>query len=104
MSTPKRREDEGTRLAERRETKRPRRYKVILHNDDYTTMDFVVRVLVEHFAKSLAEATHIMLQVHHRGSGVAGVYPRDVAESKVEAVSAEAKAEGHPLKLSSEPE
>ncbi len=104
MTDPPIRRDEQTVTREGRRTKRPRRHKVLLHNDDYTTMEFVVSVLVRHFSKSVAEATHVMLQVHHRGVGVAGVYPKDVAESKVAAVTEEAMEEGHPLKLSTEPE
>lgn len=95
--------DEGLAIEERRKAKRPRRWKVLLHNDDYTTMDFVVEVLLEHFHKSPAEATHIMLQVHQKGVGVAGIYPRDVAETKVAEVTAEARAEGMPLLLTTEP-
>ena len=89
-------------VEERRRTKRPPRYKVLLHNDDYTTQEFVVDVLVRHFRKSVAEATHIMLQVHHKGVGVAGIYPRDTAETKVAEVTQEARAEGMPLRLSLE--
>ena len=85
------------------EKKEPALYKVILLNDDYTTMDFVVFVLMKHFAKSHAEATHVMLQVHHKGRGEAGVYPKDVAETKVEDVTAEARAQGMPLMLTTEP-
>jgi ATP-dependent Clp protease adaptor protein ClpS len=99
---PDREEQVVTR--QRPKTKRPRRWKVLLHNDNYTTMDFVTRVLVEHFHKSHAEATHIMLQVHHRGVGLAGVYPRDMAETKVAIVTDHARAEGMPLLLTMEPE
>lgn len=84
-------------------TKKPPLYKVLFHNDDYTTMEFVVDVLKRHFAKSDAEAVFVMLQVHHKGSGVAGVYTRDVAETKVERVTTEAREEGMPLKLTAEP-
>ncbi|HVT58250.1 MAG TPA: ATP-dependent Clp protease adaptor ClpS [Thermoanaerobaculia bacterium] len=83
---------------------RPRRFKVLLHNDDYTSMEFVIHILVKHFAKPPAEAAHIMLQVHHKGLGVAGVYPRDVAETKIAEVTAEARDNGMPLLLTAEPE
>lgn len=100
--------DGGAAVEERRETRRrtarPRRCKVLLHNDDFTTMDFVVHVLTAHFDKAPAEATQIMLEVHYKGVGVAGVYPRDVAETKVAEVTAEARASGMPLLLSTEPE
>jgi ATP-dependent Clp protease adaptor protein ClpS len=77
---------------------------VLLHNDDFTAMEFVVHVLTAHFQKPPAEATQIMLQVHHKGVGVAGVYPKDVAETKVAEVTAEARAAGMPLLLTVEPE
>jgi ATP-dependent Clp protease adaptor protein ClpS len=93
-----------TTVEERAKTALPPRWRVLLHNDDFTTMDFVVHVLVRHFQKSAAEATHIMLQVHHKGQGLAGIYPRDVAETKIAAVTAEAEANGMPLKLTAEPD
>ena len=90
--------------ASRAKARRPRRWRVLLHNDDFTNMEFVVRVLTEHFAKPPAEATQIMLEVHHKGVGAAGVYPRDVAETKVAEVTAEARGWGMPLLLTVEPE
>ena len=86
------------------QTRLPRLYKVLLHNDDYTTMEFVVYVLVKHFEKSPAEATHVMLSVHHKGIGVAGVYPRDVAETKVAEATDEARQNDMPLMVTTEPE
>jgi len=98
------RRDEKIVTRERRKTRRPRRWKVLLHNDDYTTMEFVVHVLVRFFGKTHAEATHIMLQVHHRGQGLAGVYPWEIAETKVTQVTEEARANGMPLRVTAEPE
>ncbi len=95
--------DEEFAVEERRKTRRPRKWQVMLHNDDFTTMEFVVHVLVSHFHKAPAEATHIMLQVHRKGVGVAGVYSREVAETKVAEVTDEARAQGMPLKVTAEP-
>lgn len=82
----------------------PRRYKVIFHNDDYTTMEFVVVALMQFFHKSETEATYIMLTVHKKGSGIAGVYTRDVAETKVQKVTEFARDHGMPLLVTAEPE
>jgi ATP-dependent Clp protease adaptor protein ClpS len=97
-------EDEGdVATDEKIRTKTPRQYKVVLHNDNYTTMEFVVVVLMRFFRKSETEATHVMLTVHHRGSGVAGVYSKDVAETKIHEVCGFAEDFGMPLKLTAEP-
>jgi len=96
--------EEELAVERRTRTRRPRRYKVLLHNDDYTTMEFVVHVLIEHFHKSPPEAAHVMLQVHYKGVGVAGVYPKEVAETKVAEVTAEARSQGMPLLLTIEAE
>lgn len=85
-------------------TQSPRKYKVIFHNDDYTTMEYVVHVLREFFFKSETEAAHIMLTVHKRGNAVAGIYPRDVAETKVNQVTEHAREYGMPLLVTCEPE
>ena len=82
----------------------PPRYKVILHNDDYTTMEFVVEILVNVFGKSLEKATQIMLNVHNKGKAVCGVYPREIAETKVETVHHLAGSRGFPLKSTMEKE
>jgi ATP-dependent Clp protease adaptor protein ClpS len=82
----------------------PRRYKVIFHNDDYTTMEFVIEVLKLFFRKTDAEAVHIMLTVHKTGAAVAGVFTRDVAETKAEEVMSYARDNGMPLLLTTEPE
>jgi len=97
-------QDEGeVATDERIRTDKPRQFKVVLHNDNYTTMEFVVVVLMRFFAKNETEATHIMLTVHHKGKGIAGVYARDVAETKVELVTRFAQDNGMPLKLTAEP-
>ena len=79
------------------ELKEPDMYRVLLHNDDYTQMDFVVQVLVEIFRKSNEEAVAIMMSVHNSGSGVCGVYPREIAEFRVSQVERRAKDAGFPL-------
>ncbi|MBT8341219.1 MAG: ATP-dependent Clp protease adaptor ClpS [Desulfatitalea sp.] len=84
--------------------KKPRMYRVILHNDNFTTREFVVEVLVHVFHKGLAEATALMWQVHRQGSGVAGVYPRDVAETKVVATIKLARDNEFPLQVTMAPE
>lgn len=75
----------------------PRQYEVVLINDDYTTMDFVIDVLMRFFNKNYLEAETIMYQVHEQGSGVCGVYPFDIAESKVQQVTEYARSHDHPL-------
>lgn len=84
------------------ETREPRLFKVLLHNDDYTTMEFVVHVLTKVFRKSEPEAMRIMLAVHRQGLGMCGVFTAEVAETKVETVHAMAKAAGFPLRASLE--
>jgi ATP-dependent Clp protease adaptor protein ClpS len=80
----------------------PRLYKVLLHNDNYTTMDFVVQVLEIVFCKTPAEATRIMLNVHQQGVGVCGTYTAEIAETKVAMVNHMAQQRGFPLKCSME--
>ena len=84
--------------------RRPRLYRVLLHNDDFTTMEFVVLVLMRFFAKTVEQATELMLHVHLRGHAVAGVYPREVAETKVRETTQAAEVAGMPLLATAEPE
>jgi ATP-dependent Clp protease adaptor protein ClpS len=104
------RDDSGsgtiTRPKTRTKTKleRPKRYKVLLHNDDYTTREFVVEVLKLVFHRAEPEAVQIMLHVHNNGVGVAGVYTLEVAEVKVRTVESMARSREFPLMLSIEPE
>lgn len=103
---PKKREDLEGDLAVRpeRKAKKARRYRVIFHNDHYTTKWFVVMVLRQYFHMSEAAATSFMLAVHTYGHGVAGVYTKDIAETKVHEVHEFAKEWGMPLRLTAEPE
>jgi ATP-dependent Clp protease adaptor protein ClpS len=93
---------EKTAIKEKNDVKidRPKLYKVMMHNDDYTTMEFVVDILMKVFNKNASEATKIMLDVHKKGMGVAGVYPYDIAVTKVSRAHSEARENGFPLKLS----
>jgi ATP-dependent Clp protease adaptor protein ClpS len=96
---PVREGGQGAVVAERRvaRTKPPSLYQVVMLNDDYTPMEFVVMVLQHYFQRDLETATHIMLKIHHEGRGVCGVYPKDIAATKVELVLAAARRDGHPL-------
>lgn len=82
----------------------PPMYRVLLHNDDYTTMEFVVEILILVFGKSPEEAVDIMLNVHQKGVGICGVYTYEVSETKVNTVHDLAKQQGFPLKCSMEKE
>lgn len=82
---------------ERQKIKPPPLYKVLLLNDDYTPMDFVIVVLQKYFRMNREQATVVMLKVHRQGRGVCGVFPRDLAATKVEQVGAFARHHGHPL-------
>jgi len=94
--------DFGISVNERQKKAVPRRYKVFIHNDDYTTMEFVVHILESVFNKSSAEANRIMLNVHLKGSGLCGIYPFEVAETKLEKVHSMAERESFPLRCSME--
>jgi ATP-dependent Clp protease adaptor protein ClpS len=100
--------DEGTAsgvaVQTRAKTKRPSMYKVLMLNDDYTPMEFVVHVLERFFSKSREEATQVMLHVHRRGVGVCGVYTYEVAETKVNQVTEFARRNQHPLRCTLEKE
>ncbi|MEF3167967.1 MAG: ATP-dependent Clp protease adaptor ClpS [Deltaproteobacteria bacterium] len=91
-------------LAEKTEIMEPPRFKVLLHNDDYTTMDFVVHILEEIFQKSPPEAYRIMMHVHEHGVGECGIYTKEIAEAKVSRVHAKARKAGFPLRASMEKE
>ena len=88
----------------KQETKKPELYRVLLINDDYTTMDFVIEVLETIFHKQPAEAYRIMMAVHTQGKGLCGVYPHEVAETKVQTVIERARDNGFPLLAAMEPE
>lgn len=81
----------------------PPLYKVVMHNDDYTTMEFVVETLMSVFHKGPTEANRVMLQIHFKGEGVCGVFPYEVAETKVARVHAMARSRGFPLRCSLDP-
>ena len=97
-------EQTGIRERQRTDLREPRRYKVTIYNDDFTTMEFVVMVLTQVFFKSEAEAETLMLQVHHSDHAVVGIYSYDVATSKVRKATDMAREAGFPLRLSVEPE
>ncbi|MBR6979337.1 MAG: ATP-dependent Clp protease adaptor ClpS [Prevotella sp.] len=97
---------EQSSVKERQRTglREPRRYKVYIHNDDFTTMDFVVKILKVVFFKSEAEAQTIMLNVHHSDKGLVGVYSYDMAVSKMRLATQMARDEGFPLRITIVPE
>ena len=107
MSNERESHNEGkvlTRTRTQRKLARPKRYKVLLHNDDYTPRDFVVLLLQAIFHRSESDATQIMLNAHNTGIAVAGVYPFSVAETKVAEVSAAAEKASFPLMCTLEPD
>ncbi|MBS0309102.1 MAG: ATP-dependent Clp protease adapter ClpS [Proteobacteria bacterium] len=90
--------ENGTVLErEKQQLKPPSMYQVLLLNDDYTPMEFVVAILQEYFSKDREAATQIMLKVHRDGKGMCGIYPKDIASTKVELVLTHARKAGHPL-------
>jgi len=100
-SRPK--EQSGVAVKERSQTKKPPMYRVLLHNDDYTTKEFVVMVLQSIFRHSEGEAVRIMMHVHNNGVGVAGVFTHEVAETKITRTLSLAKAYEYPLQCTMEP-
>ena len=91
-----------TKQKDKIKVKKPKSYKVVMFNDDYTTMEFVIEVLVNIFNKSIMEAEKIMLDVHEKGKGVAGIYSYDIAITKVTTAMNMAREEGFPFKLEAE--
>jgi ATP-dependent Clp protease adaptor protein ClpS len=104
MGKNNRQHQSDTATQERVVTKEPKRYRVILLNDDFTTMEFVVYILEGIFLKTPSEATQIMLQVHKTGRGVAGIFSKQIAEAKIDQVHTQAQREGFPLKCVMEEE
>ena len=96
--------DESTLTIEKPKTESPRMYKVFLHNDDYTPMDFVVSIVETIFHKSHEEAVHIMLSVHRKGIGLCGIFTREIAETKTCEVIHLSKENEYPLQCTMEPE
>ena len=106
MASPEKGSDTAivTRTETEKKTERPKLYKVLIHNDDYTTREFVVWVLRLVFHRDETESVQIMMHVHNNGVGVAGIYPRDVAEAKVCRVTELAEQNEFPLLTTLEPE
>ncbi|HJN02064.1 MAG: ATP-dependent Clp protease adapter ClpS [Nitrospinae bacterium] len=96
--------EENVLTKKREKVEKPPLYRVVLHNDNYTTMEFVVLVLQKFFYKNETEANHIMLNVHKKGRGIAGIFTFEVAETKLSQVHSFAKNQDHPLKCSLEPD
>ena len=97
--------NEQSQIRERQRTdiREPRKFKVIIYNDDFTTMEFVVMILVQVFLKSENEAQTLMLQVHHSDKAVVGIYSYDIAVSKARKATNMAREQGYPLRLTVEP-
>ena len=101
---PDRRRQDKSDVQTKERTKKPRRFKVLLLNDDYTTMEFVVFILTQVFHHSPAQASRIMLHIHKTGVGMAGIYTKEVAETRVDQVMQLAEEGGQPLQCTMEPE
>jgi ATP-dependent Clp protease adaptor protein ClpS len=107
MSTEKKRKEgtgHGVDLQDRQKVEPPKKYKVILHNDDFTPMEFVVVVLMDAFNFSFVKANEITMQVHEQGKGIAGAYSKEIANMKVKRCNQIARSEGHPLLVTMEAE
>ena len=102
MSNTKDKQQGSVATKEREEVREPSLYKALLHNDDYTSMEFVISILENIFQKTTTMATKIMLDVHQQRIGVAGVYTREICESKIELVHHLARENGFPLRCSME--
>ncbi|MGM9697658.1 MAG: ATP-dependent Clp protease adaptor ClpS [Prevotella sp.] len=97
-------EQTNIKQRQRIDLQEPRRYKVLIHNDDFTTMEFVVRILEQVFYLEADKAQALMLQVHHSNKAVVGIFSYDIAVSKVQKATTMARKEGFPLRLTVEPE
>ena len=97
-------DDVGLKDREKHKIRRPRQFKVVFMNDDYTPMDFVAALLMEVFHKSMDDAKIITANVHEQGKGIAGVYSREIAETKAIKSVQIARKNGHPLLIQAEPE
>jgi ATP-dependent Clp protease adaptor protein ClpS len=107
MSTQKQRKEgtgHGVELKDRQSVEPPKKFKVILHNDDYTPMEFVVDVLMDVFNYGAQKANQVMLQVHEQGKGIAGVYPKEIAWMRTKKCNKYAQQQGHPLLVTMEAE
>ncbi len=102
FARPDARPDRGEDTLLEDDVREPKQYRVLLHNDDYTTMEFVIAILMEVFRKTMQQSTAIMLSVHEEGVGECGVFTAEVAETKVAVVHARARKEGFPLRCSME--
>lgn len=104
MSQHQNGEDSDIVIIDKQDVKIPKKYKVIMHNDDYTTMEFVIFVLKRFFHKEQSEAEQIMMTIHTQGAAVCGVYTLDIAKTKCREVTNEAKRQQFPLKVTWEQE
>jgi len=101
---PEQKRDEEVLVRDKEETQKPKRYKVLLMNDDFTSMEFVISILQRIFRHTQAASTRITLQIHNVGVGVAGIYTREIAETRIAQVEKLAEEASHPLQATMEPE